>query len=47
MIEKLYKPIEVEVPLTMMIKIACQNGGISFGGSMNIGLRRSSFMYHQ
>jgi len=30
-------------PLTMMMKMACQKGGISLGGSMIKGYMRSSF----
>lgn len=34
-------------PLTTMIKMACQKGGMDFGGSMIKGYKRSSFLNHQ
>lgn len=35
------------IPFTIIINIACQKGGIAFGGSIIRGYKRSSFLYHQ
>lgn len=39
--------VKIILPLTVTMNTACQNGGITFGGTMKSGFISPSFLYHQ